>query len=92
MLEVIALAATLLITYFGYTRARDYVAGRLRYVDAVHSRKAAILAGVAAAVVAGPLAMMLPVIGVGTAILFGAAVGLGVSAGSRQARRRLAGW
>jgi hypothetical protein len=92
MFEILAIVATSLITFFGYTRARDYVSSRLQYVEAVQSRKAAILAGIAAAVVASPLAMILPVIGLGTALLFGAGVGFGVAAGARQTRRRLSGW
>ena len=45
-----------------------------------------IMAGVAAAVVAAPLVAILPIVGTGTALLFGAGVGTGVSMGAREAR------
>jgi hypothetical protein len=91
MLELIALVATTGVTLLGYSRARHFVANRLRYVDAVHTRKAPIIAGLAAAAIATPLAIMIPLVGVGTALLFGAGVAFGVAAGARQARRRIAG-
>ena len=55
---------------------------------AVHTGAAPLLAGAAAALVAMPVAGILPLVGGGTALLFGAGVGAGVRAGSRDTRRR----
>jgi hypothetical protein len=46
---------------------------------------------VLAAVVAIPLVAILPIVGVGTALFFGASVGLGVAAGAKDIRRGNAG-
>jgi hypothetical protein len=45
-----------------------------------------VAAGVTAAVLAAPVVTILPLIGVGTALLFGAGVGTGVSMGAKDAR------
>ena len=82
---IIAAAAALV----GYTQARAFVAERLRYVDAAQSSLAPFVAGVGAALVAGAAAAILPLVGGGTALLFGASVGLGVSSGQKSIRRAL---
>ncbi|MGI9179619.1 MAG: hypothetical protein ACR2H9_03865 [Longimicrobiaceae bacterium] len=89
MLGLIALTMTVAATVFGYLQARNFVGRRLRYVEAVHRPGAALLAGVAAGALALPVAWILPLIGGGTAILFGAGVGMGVANGAKQLRRRL---
>ena len=89
MLELIGLIATAAITFFGYSRARGFVHRRLAYVDAIHTAGAPILIGLAAAAAAAPIAWALPLIGSGTAILFGAGIGAGVAAGRRDIRHRL---
>ncbi len=91
MLELIGLAATTAVTAGGYYQARQYVQRRLQYVDAVHGMRAPLIAGAAAAVVAAPVVALLPVVGIGTAVLFGVGVGAGVRAGARSIRRRIAG-
>ena len=91
MFELIGLAATTALTAGGYYQARQYVQRRLQYVDAVHGMRAPVLAGTAAAVVAAPVVAILPVVGIGTAILFGVGVGAGVAAGARSIRRRIGG-
>ena len=91
MLELIGLAATVAATGGGYYQARQYVQRRLQYVDAVHGMRAPVLAGAAAACVAAPVVAILPVVGIGTAILFGVGVGAGVRAGARTIRRRIGG-
>jgi hypothetical protein len=73
----------------GYAQARSFVTRRLRYVDAVHTALAPIIAGVGAALLALPIMAFLPYVGAGTALSFGIAVGAGVAAGSREVRRRL---
>jgi hypothetical protein len=86
MLELIALAATGAASFFGYTRSRDFTRRRLAYVDAVHRGGVPIIAAVAATAIAAPVAWVVPIIGTGTALFFGASVGLGVAAGRRNAR------
>jgi hypothetical protein len=85
MIELLTVAAALAATGFGYTRSRRFVRERLRFVDAAHRRAAPWVAGAAAAVVAAPVVAVLPLIGAGTALLFGAGVGTGVAHGSRDA-------
>jgi hypothetical protein len=67
----------------GYIKTRSFVARRLRYVDAVKSGLAPILAGTAAAIVAAPVVALLPIIAFPTAIVFGVGVGAGTRAGVR---------
>lgn len=71
----------------GYAYARRFVRDRLRFVDAVYRRRAPWLAGGVAAVLALPVAWILPVVGPASAVVFGAAVGLGVSRGARDLKR-----
>jgi hypothetical protein len=85
MIELLSLAAAVAATGFGYTRSRRFVRERLRFVEAAHKRSAPWLAGAAAAAVAVPLVAVLPLVGAGTALLFGAGVGTGVAHGSRDA-------
>jgi len=64
----------------GYVGARRFVRRRLRFVDAVQSPAAPIVAGVAAAAVALPVARV-PVVTGATAVAFGVGVGTGVASG-----------
>lgn len=90
MLAILAgLGMTAGATLFGYWQARQFTQNKLRYVDAVHRVGIALLAGVGAALVAAPITWLLPLVGGGTAILFGAGVALGVSSGAREIRKRL---
>lgn len=82
---VVAAGATLV----GYWQSRQFVQKRLRYVDAVHKSAVPVLAGLAAALIALPVVALLPLVGTGTALLFGAGVATGVSAGRREIRRRI---
>jgi len=87
--QFIGFAATVAATVFGYIAARRFVEQKLRYVDSIHTLKAPIVAGVVAALVAAPIVWLLPLVGGGTAIMFGASVALGVSNGSREVRKQL---
>lgn len=89
MFELIGLIATGAATAGGYIQSRGFVRRRLKYVDLVQRAGAPVLAGAAAAVVAAPVVAILPLVGTGTALLFGAGVGAGVAAGARDIRRRL---
>ncbi|MDP9348528.1 MAG: hypothetical protein M3P24_05205 [Gemmatimonadota bacterium] len=81
MLEIITLAASGTATVFGYLKTREFVRRRLRFVGAVQKPSAPLLA----ASVVG----VLPLVGTGTALLFGAAVGIAVREGAKDVRR---GW
>lgn len=86
MLDFIAFAATIAATALGYVTARKYVRDRLKFVDAVQTLKAPVIAGLVAWAIAAPLTWLLPLVGMGTAVLFGAGVALGVRAGARDIR------
>ncbi|MGH7536736.1 MAG: hypothetical protein ACREMG_14310 [Gemmatimonadales bacterium] len=82
MIEAIILAAAV---FGGYAIARNFVSRRLRFVDAVQSPLAPLVAGVVAAVIAWPLALLPMVTGV-TAVAFGVGAGLGTASGVRHIR------
>jgi hypothetical protein len=80
----------LLITFAaglaGYYVCRNFVHHRLRFVDAVQSPVAPLVAGVTAALLAWPLAV-LPAITFTTALVFGIGAGWGTASGARLVRR-----
>lgn len=86
---MIGLAITAVVALIGYWQAKQFVQNKLRFVDGVHKGAAPVLAGVAAAAVALPVVWLLPIVGTGTALLFGAGVALGVNAGARDIRKRI---
>jgi hypothetical protein len=67
----------------GYAWARGFVRRRLRYVDAMYTRPAPWIAGVAAALVATPFTL-LPIITGLTAVGLGVGVGFGVRVAQRD--------
>jgi hypothetical protein len=87
---MIALIISGALALVGYVTTRNYVRSRLRYVDAVQKPTAPLVAGAIFAALAWPFAW-LHLIGVGTALLFGASVGIGVASGARDIRRGNAG-
>jgi hypothetical protein len=87
MLEIIGLAITGASTAAGFYQSRAFVRRKLRFVDAVQGAAAPVLAGAAAAAAAVPVVALLPLIGAGTAVLFGVGVGAGVAAGARHIRQ-----
>ena len=89
MFGLLAFALSTAAVIIGFTQAKDFVARRLRYVDAARSPLAPLVAGVGAALIAVPIVALLPFIGAGTAIAFGLSVGLGVAAGNKEIRRSL---
>lgn len=84
MFELIALALSGAGAFFGYVKSRQFVRGRLRYVDNVQKPVAPVVAGTVAAVAAAPVVWALPIVGTGAALAFGIAVGLGTRAGVRD--------
>ena len=91
MLELITIAAAGAASAAGYFQSKRFVRDRLRFVDAVQGPMVPIAAGVAAAAVAAPVVALLPLVGAGTALLFGVGVGAGVRSGVRAIRRALPG-
>jgi hypothetical protein len=89
MFAIIGFALAAAALMFGYTTARQFVRVRLRYVNALHSLRAPLVAGLGAGLVALlPFTLIpLPFFSAGTAILFGLSVGVGVRAGSRDVQR-----
>lgn len=86
MFDLLAFAATVAAGAFGYITARKFVRDRLKFVDAAQTLRAPIIAGVAAWAIAVPLTWLLPLVGMGTALLFGVSVALGVRAGAKDIR------
>lgn len=80
---LVSIGISLAVTSLGFAVARRYVRDRLKFVDAIHTMKAPVLAGLVGWALFMPLTM-LPLIGVGTAIVFGLSVGLGVRAGAKD--------
>jgi hypothetical protein len=76
---------TLVAGVLGFVLSRNFVRHRLRFVDAVHSPVAPIIAGFAAAVLAWPAAV-LPFVTLTTAIVFGIGTGVGTASGARALR------
>ena len=89
MFGLLALAASFAVTFIGYTQARAFVRGRLRYVDLAQSWLAPIVAGIGGMLLAAPVVALLPLVGGGTAVAFGLSVGVGVANGQRDIRRAL---
>jgi hypothetical protein len=78
---LIGLGVATVATGYGYFQARMFTRKRLRFVDSAQSGAAPVIAGVGAVVVGGVAAALLPIVGAGTAILFGIGVGAGVASG-----------
>jgi hypothetical protein len=70
----------------GYLVAKNFVRNRLRFVDAVHSAWAPLVAGTLAFAFAWPLAL-LPLVSIAPAVMFGIGTGLGTASGARIIRR-----
>ena len=89
---LLSFAVSTVLAIVAFAQARNFVTRRLRYVDAVQSTIAPIIAGAAVALVAWPIFAFLPLVGLGTALGVGLAVGAGVAAGAREVRGRLPGY
>ena len=89
MFTIISMAIAIAVAVIGYVQAKSFTQSKLRFVDAVHHFAAPLLAGLAALLVAMPIVWLLPLVGTGTAILFGLGVGAGVSSGARDIRKRI---
>lgn len=87
MIELLILGAAVGGIGTGYVKARRFVREELRFVDSVQRPAAPIVVGVAGALAAAPVVLLLPFIGGGTAILFGGGIGLAVRHGAKDLRR-----
>jgi hypothetical protein len=84
--NLIYLAVTVAAAVAGFVIARNFVRRRLRFVDGVHSPIFPFAAGLLAAVVAWPAALLPIVTGV-TAAVFGIGAGIGTASGVKALRR-----
>ena len=83
---MLELLLSLAAGFGGYLMARNFVARRLRFVDAIHSRWAPPVAGVTAFLLVWPLAL-LPLLSATPAVVFGAGIWLGTARGAKIVRR-----
>jgi len=83
---LLVLAVTVSAAIGGYIVARNFVRRRLRFVDGVHNPVFPWVAGVFAALIAWPAAL-LPIITAGTAAIFGIGAGIGTASGVKALRR-----
>ena len=88
MLTLLGLGIAGAAGILGHTRARSFVGRRLRFTSMVEKPYLGVAAGITAAVVASPLAV-LPLVTVTTALVFGAGVGTGAALGAKDAKRPL---
>ena len=89
MLTLLGLGIAGAAGIFGHTRARSFVGRRLRFTSLVEKPYLGVAAGVTAAVVASPVAAVLPLVTATTALVFGAGVGTGTALGVKDAKRPL---
>ena len=82
---IISFAVAVALAMVLHGTARRFVRDRLRYVDSVQKGFVPFIAGGAAIIAVLPF-MALPIIGIGTALTVGLAVGSGVAAGVRDIR------
>ncbi|MSR06530.1 MAG: hypothetical protein EXR93_05610 [Gemmatimonadetes bacterium] len=86
MLTLIAFTLAGVTAIWGHVQSRRFVRSRLRFVDGVQNPIVPVVAGVCAVVLAAPVVWLLPIVGGGTALLFGLGVGTGVLAGQRETK------
>lgn len=83
---MVELLLTLIAGLAGYFVARNFVSRRLRFVDAIQSPFAPLVAGLAATAVTWPLTL-LPLVSFTTAVVAGVGTALGTARGARMVRR-----
>lgn len=88
VIAILALTVTVGSGILAFGFARGFVRRRLRFVDAVKSPVAPVLAAVGAAILVMPLTM-LPLIGVVVTGVTAAVVGLGAGLGTRSGVKAL---
>jgi hypothetical protein len=88
VIAILALTVTVGSGILAFGFARGFVRRRLRFVDAIRSPVAPVLAAVGAAILVMPLTM-LPLIGVVVTGVTAAVVGLGAGLGTRSGVKAL---
>jgi len=86
MIEFVFLAAAGAGMGLSYFRIRDFVSERLRFVDAAQRKATPWVAGIVAAFAASVIVPFLPILGGGTAIVFGIVTGTAVRSGQKQVK------
>ena len=88
MLELLGLGAAGAAGLFGHVKSKDFVRRKLRYTKVVERSGVGLglAAGCVAAIAAAPVVAFLPVVGAGSALIFGIGVGTGVGLGAKEAR------
>ncbi len=89
MFGLIGLGVAAAVGVVGHMKSRKFVGRKLRFTSLVEKPGIGLAAGVAATIVASPIVAILPLVGVGTALAFGAGVGTGVSLGVSDAKKPL---
>lgn len=84
MMFWLSVGMTGVATLAAYWWTRDFVRRRLRFVPAVRKPAAPIIAGLAAAAFAVPIASLLPLVPAATGLLLGAGVAAGVANGRKD--------
>ena len=87
LLNVLSLLIAVAVALMAHGSSRRFVRTRLRYVDAIQRGVVPWMAGGAAFLLGALVVPVLPVVGTGTALTLGLAVGTGVAAGVRDIRR-----
>ncbi len=87
MFDLLYLAVTVVAAGAGYLLTRDFVARRLRFVDAIQSPLAPFAVAGLVALVAWPLAL-LPFVTKMTAAVTAIAAGFGTASGAKAIRRQ----
>ncbi len=91
MIEALIIAGLGAGVYATYTRTRDYVRFRLRFVDAAQGRRAPWVAGGITAVLVASVVAITPLAGPVIPVALGAAVLAGVKKGQKQVRQLTGG-
>ena len=89
MFGLIGLGVAAAVGIVGHMKSRKFVGRKLRFTSIVEKPGIGLAAGVAATIIASPVVAILPLVGVGTALAFGAGVGTGVSLGVSDAKKPL---
>lgn len=87
LFNLIGLVVSIAAGMFAFGLAREYVRQRLRFVDAVRNPLAPWAVALGAVLVAAPIVWLLPIVGGGTALIFGAGSGLGTASGVKALKR-----
>jgi hypothetical protein len=86
LFDLIYLGVTVVAGLVAFQASREFVRRRLRFVDGARHPLMPWLAGLGVAIVALPVAGLLPIVTATTAVVTGAAAGLGTASGVKAIR------